>query len=211
LSHTNTTKLGLVKPTPGTAEPVNVLTQLDDNWDKIDSAMGNGIFTSVTNPTGGNRFNGQIIYETDTTLWKMWDGTNWIIIGQNLYQAYSPGFSGFTPGNGTFDAKYQQGPGRRVHAYGTFVFGSTSSVSGNIVIGIPIASLAAGPGQSHIGDAFAIRASTVNDTLGGCELASTTGFNVVSRTDGIWNATSPSAWVTGNELRWNVTYERAGA
>lgn len=64
MSATATTRLGLIKPTPGTAEPVNVETQINDSWDMIDYAIGTTICTNATRPT--SPFHGQLIQETDT-------------------------------------------------------------------------------------------------------------------------------------------------
>lgn len=51
MTSTQTSNFGLVKPTPNTAEPVNVLTQLDNNWDTIDQYM-NLITVQVFTATG---------------------------------------------------------------------------------------------------------------------------------------------------------------
>lgn len=64
MASTTTTRLALVKPTAGTAEPVNVTTQLDDNWDKVDAVVGLTVVTSSTRPAAP--WQGQTIYETDT-------------------------------------------------------------------------------------------------------------------------------------------------
>lgn len=40
MASTTTANLSLVKPTAGTNEPINVTTQLDANWDTIDTAVG---------------------------------------------------------------------------------------------------------------------------------------------------------------------------
>lgn len=64
MSSTNTSRLGLVKPDPGTGEPVNVATQINASWDKIDAAIGATPCTSTTRPS--SPFDGQIIRETDT-------------------------------------------------------------------------------------------------------------------------------------------------
>lgn len=40
MASTTTANLSLVKPTAGTNEPMNVTTQLDANWDTLDTAVG---------------------------------------------------------------------------------------------------------------------------------------------------------------------------
>lgn len=69
---TSTTKLGLTKP-----DFVDVvdITDLNNNADKLDSAIGSTIVTSITRPS--TPFTGQVIFETDTELSFVWDGSTW--------------------------------------------------------------------------------------------------------------------------------------
>ena len=61
---TTTTRLALRKPAG--ADTVNVTTDLDDNYDKLDSVVGFTACTAATRPS--SPFQGQAIYETDTGL-----------------------------------------------------------------------------------------------------------------------------------------------
>lgn len=72
---TNTTKLALFKP--ASTDTVDNAVDLNNNWDKIDTQLPFQIVTSTTRPTGGNLYAGQKIYETDTGLYVVYDGTNW--------------------------------------------------------------------------------------------------------------------------------------
>jgi hypothetical protein len=69
---TNTTKLGLIKP-----DFVDVvdIADLNSNADDIDAAVGSTIVTSATRPA--SPYAGQVIYETDTELSFVWDGSTW--------------------------------------------------------------------------------------------------------------------------------------
>jgi hypothetical protein len=84
---TNTTRLLLWKPdgSPG-GDNINVDTDISDNADIIDDAVGFKVCTSGTRPTGAQRWNGRVIYETDTKRTYMWQATLgfWmpLIIGQ---------------------------------------------------------------------------------------------------------------------------------
>lgn len=69
---TSTTKLGLTKP--DYTDVVDV-ADLNTNADLIDSAAGFTICTSSTRP--GSPWSGQVIYETDTGLSFVWDGSAW--------------------------------------------------------------------------------------------------------------------------------------
>lgn len=73
MSSTTTTRLGIIKPTPGTGEPVNLQTQINDSWDKIDASIGATICTAATRPA--SPFHGQFIRETDTRRLYVWNAT----------------------------------------------------------------------------------------------------------------------------------------
>jgi hypothetical protein len=73
---TNTTKLALVKP--DFVDVVDV-SQLNGNADKIDAAAGFKLVTSATRPA--TPWAGQAIFETDTDLAFVWDGTAWMPSG----------------------------------------------------------------------------------------------------------------------------------
>lgn len=70
---TNTTRLLLWKPdgSPG-GDNINVDTDISDNADIIDDAVGFKVCTSGTRPTGDQRWDGRHIYETDTRRAYMW-------------------------------------------------------------------------------------------------------------------------------------------
>ena len=69
---TTTSKLGLIKP-----DFVDVvdISELNSNADDIDAAVGSTIVTSATRPV--SPFTGQVIFETDTELSFVWDGSTW--------------------------------------------------------------------------------------------------------------------------------------
>jgi hypothetical protein len=73
---TNTTRLSLIKP-----DFIDVvdITQLNSNADDIDAAVGAAVVTSTTRPN--SPWVGQIIYETDTSNVRLWDGTAWVGTG----------------------------------------------------------------------------------------------------------------------------------
>lgn len=61
---TYTTRLGLYKPAADGSENVNVVSDLNDNWDRVDSLVSYVPVTTGTYPASGYR--GQAFYETDT-------------------------------------------------------------------------------------------------------------------------------------------------
>lgn len=87
MASTTTSRYGLVKPTAGTAEPVNVTTQLDDNWDKVDLNLGARVCTSSTRP--GAPIAGMMIWETDKLALRVYDAVNskWKLVNPITAQA----------------------------------------------------------------------------------------------------------------------------
>jgi hypothetical protein len=73
---TNTTKLVLIKP--DFVDVVDV-SDLNTNADDIDAAVGFALVTSTTRPS--TPWAGQAIFETDTDLAFVWDGTAWMPSG----------------------------------------------------------------------------------------------------------------------------------
>jgi hypothetical protein len=69
---TNTTRLGLIKP--DLTDNVDI-GDINANMDDIDIAVGSLVVTSTTRPAVP--FVGQLIYETDTSLSFVWDGSTW--------------------------------------------------------------------------------------------------------------------------------------
>lgn len=134
MSTTSTTRLGIVKPTPGTGEPVNLQTQINDSWDKIDSAIGATICTSSTRPA--SPFHGQFIRETDTRKLYVWNATQsaWDLVMDNEvftdWANFTPTWSAVTTppsiGNGSIVGRYKK-IGRVVHITIRLTWGSSTS------------------------------------------------------------------------------------
>ncbi len=74
MATTPTTKLGIPLPVAGSGEPFTVAAY-NFGINTLDGAAGSTIVTSVSRP--GSPFAGQVIYETDTELSFVWDGSTW--------------------------------------------------------------------------------------------------------------------------------------
>jgi hypothetical protein len=75
----NTARLGLRKP--DYTDPEFVVSDVNNNWDKIDNAINANVFTSSTRPLGPHE--GRLIYETDTKLLAIFLSGDWSYIGGN--------------------------------------------------------------------------------------------------------------------------------
>lgn len=67
-----TTRLGLAKPSDGENYDVDIVNA---NSDIVDGAVGAKNVTSTTRPA--TPYIGQVIYETDTKVVRMWNGSRW--------------------------------------------------------------------------------------------------------------------------------------
>ena len=48
------------------------------------------VVTSATRPSGGSRYIGQFIFESDTLRTRVWDGTGWLVLDEPWQTAWSP-------------------------------------------------------------------------------------------------------------------------
>lgn len=96
-----TTSKGLYKyDTEG--ERVDV-AKINENFDRLNLlGMGAYVCTSTTQPTGADRWPGQVIYETDTLAFAIYDGINskWRHFDTKS-QDWNPVFENFTKGTST--------------------------------------------------------------------------------------------------------------
>lgn len=70
---TTTAKMALRKP--ATSDTVNVTTDISDSMQKLDDTLPTYVCTSSTRP--GTPFTGQLIFETDTKVYRIWDAAAW--------------------------------------------------------------------------------------------------------------------------------------
>jgi hypothetical protein len=126
---------------------------------------------------------------------------------------YTPTFTNLTVGNGTLSAAYFQ-INNLVSVYVSVVFGSTTSISGDVTVTLPIARAAA----------EVLRVSTVNLTDTGAaqvigallfpanlstvivRSTQVSGINVIMQN---LSATVPFTWGTGDILQFSAQYEVA--
>lgn len=106
MSSSLTSRLGLVKPNPGTGEPVNVATQIGASYDKIDAAVGAEATLSTALPA--SPYHGKFARGTDNRKTYIWNATQavWdqILTGPgNLVTIDSTGKLQFGSGGGTYD------------------------------------------------------------------------------------------------------------
>jgi hypothetical protein len=208
---TFTTRLGLRKPN-NTTDLVNVVTDLDDNFDDIDAAIGWLICTSTTRP--GSPWQGQPIYETDTKTYRVWNGTRWAIINREV-TVFNPTVTG-GPSGYTNVGQYQI-VGDYCHYEGQIVFGSTNgSPGGDYTFNAPVAADTSinNPNQ---GQAWFRDISPGADYASGfCFFASPTimqmrGLIGTYNGSGVFGQGTPVTIVSGDWVSWSMRYRIASS
>jgi len=211
---TVTPKLGLLKPAG--SDLINVTTQLDDNYDKIDNNAGTFVCTSSTRPSGGSRFTGQLIFETDTNLVWVWNGSAWIPpLFNGAWNAYVPVWrsSGTAPaiGNGSLTGRFMQ-VGKTVFFSIHFVAGSTTTFgTGNYTVTLPVAAVALSARVGVYGNLTDISATT--SYIAFLYWTNGTTANLVTNGSGGAHATvtniAPFTWANTDEWAYQGCYEAA--
>ena len=131
-----------------------------------------------------------------------WDNDAWL--------SWTPTYTGFTVGNATVTAKYKQ-IGKTVFAWAKVVLGSTSSVSGDFTISLPVNTAIPFPvnmGSAGIEDmgttqrpGFVIGSSATLVTI---RAINTSGTYAA---EGVFSSTVPQTWVAGDTIYCNLSYE----
>jgi hypothetical protein len=129
------------------------------------------------------------------------------------YTTFTPSYFNLTVGNGTNTGRYLR-IGNLVHATYKFVFGSTSSIAGNVFLDFPINANTAN-NNSIIG-VVALRDIGTQDYQGPVVQNSTTNFTVQANTANATyvtgtalSSTVPFTWTTNDELLISIIYEAA--
>jgi hypothetical protein len=137
------------------------------------------------------------------------------------YTAYTPTFSaGITVGNGTFSSAYAT-VNKLTHYYGSFVFGSTSAVSGSSqTISLPTTADSSFAGFSFSGflvsQVLYYDPSAFVSVVGACNIVNTTTARFfVEAASGTYTTLStlsssvPFTWTTDDRIYWNFLYRTA--
>lgn len=131
------------------------------------------------------------------------------------WSSYSPTIANLTTGNGTLNANYIQ-LGKTVYLRFSFVFGSTSAVSGTISLPLPIA-----PGNYDLtnqnslpwGNILLFDTSAATYYPGIVELSSSKGLfrtftaSGTYATRGSISSIAPFTWATGDTMTAYIMYE----
>jgi hypothetical protein len=128
------------------------------------------------------------------------------------WTSYTPTWTNLTVGNGTLTAKYCQ-IGKVVFVRINLVFGSTTSISGNVNVTMPIAPVSSFQGMANV----LYEDSGVGSRQGAGPIYAfnSTAYLGVMNTSGTYatntdiNATIPFTWTTNDGIYFNTFYEVA--
>jgi len=135
----------------------------------------------------------------------------------DTYTTYTPTVTGWTIGNAAFSAKYAVS-GDTVHAFGVFLFGTTSVVTAsNLVLSLPVT----GVEDPHsLGLAVFTDVSAGSTVAGYSELITSTTMNLtwldpeaaplaVRLEQWKTGVTLPFTFASGDAVRWDLFYRKA--
>jgi hypothetical protein len=133
-------------------------------------------------------------------------GLIWVEPASLTFADYTPSYTNITIGNGTVVARYAE-LGKYVFVYFNFTLGSTSSISSNPRITIPVEAKS----TNFVGPAYGLDAGTV-EVIGQTVLNSATEMNFYVPLNGSYgstqmNATFPWTWTTNDQVKLLLTYE----
>ena len=170
------------------------------------------VVTSGTRPTGVDRYVGQRIFESDTGRELLYDGSGWVIMSEPE-QPWAPTFaSGVTVGNGAWSLTGTHRHDGRIDIAGTFTLGSTSAITGSIVLNLPVAAARA-PEARDISGMAAIGGGFYDLSGGGGNTSAVTLFALSASGSYVFIAgtsnTVPAAWGTGSAFTVRGSYPMA--
>jgi len=139
-------------------------------------------------------------------------GLKWAAPAGFTYTTWTPTFAGTTVGNGTLTARYAQS-GKMVHAYFKLVLGSTSSVSGNTTITLPVTASSNATNTRGTGAILdsGVRWYTAAIDLNGTSQATliAVGANLTNAFEDYFSSTIPMTWTTNDTMQFSIIYEAA--
>lgn len=187
-----------------------VLTAAEQNTYLMQQAVI--VCTAATRPSAP--VEGMTIYETDTDLVYVYNGSAWGAWGGGAaWTSYTPTDTAIVVGNGTRVAAYRMtDPKTCVFRWG-LIMGSTSTIGTGAAAGLPFTAASIGASQFQVVSAYYLDTGTTSYIGVGRITNSGTKaelFHAVPATGaGAVDATSPHTWATGDTIVVEGTIEIA--
>jgi hypothetical protein len=189
----------------------DVLTASDVNnylMDQTVMVFGGTAARSSAIPTPSE---GMFAVTTDNDELDYYNGSAWVpALPVGEWQSYTPTLSGgWTNGNGTYVAQYCQ-IGKTVHLSISFVLGTSTTKGANMIFSLPVEAKRTVP--NPFTNVFLVAGGSSN--IGITSFESSTAVRIylfnTSTTYGTFSnitASIPTTWVTGDQIRFALTYE----
>jgi hypothetical protein len=185
-----------------------VLTASDMNNYLMEQSVMSFATTDARNTALSSPEEGMVAVITGSDLVTIYTGSTWVEYGRyGAWLSYTPTWTNLTVGNGTVVANYVR-VGSMVTYAGKITVGSTTSISGFVLVSLPItaqdsfmdgsARYSDDGTRSYVGS---VSISASGTTLGFTHSESG-GF-------GSWNATNPFTIAANDLISWNITYQAA--
>jgi len=191
-----TTNFGWQMPTS-----TDLVTDLPADFE----VFGQAVDTALVDLKGGTT--GQVLAKASNTDMDF----SWASNGFS-YTTWTPTFVGTTVGNGTLTARYAQS-GKMVHAYLKLVFGSTTSVTGNTTVTLPVTASSNATGTRGTGAILdaGVRWYTAAADMNATSQVTMVAINSSSTNsyEDYFSSTVPMTWTTGDTLAFSIVYEGA--
>lgn len=179
----------------------------------INANVREQVVTTCTSATRPTNVEGHLIYETNTdrVLLGTGSGSNWVCLAEPI-QTWTPSVSGLTTGNGTWVAYSWRANGIE-YCIGRFTFGSTSAVTGALVVTLPSTALSSS--VVEITGQFTDLSASAEYPLSGRLVTTTTAVIGPTLTSGTYgsrsttSATVPFTWATGDDILFTMWYPMA--
>lgn len=161
----------------------------------------------------GTPVEGDLFYETDTDILWAYDGADWVqLAATGQWANYVPTYTGFTVGNAVVGARWTR-MGRTIHGIIEITMGTTSSVTADMSVSIPVA---ASTVHTFVGPCTYMTGASNNVRRLGTIRRNGTTQGQLNHADpagniGVVNPTNPATWATGNVFWIAFTYEAAAS
>ena len=172
---------------------------------------------AITSPVEG-----QTTYLLDDDRYDSWSGSAWLpLVSPGAWTAFTPTWSGLTVGNGVYGTSHYALVGKTVHLAIEFTLGSTSAVTGDLRVDVPVqisrknsgntgslTALFTDTGGATV-PAFPIASSVANNRFLLRSFATSAGTNPVVVALATPSATVPFTWASTDKIFLAGTYEVA--
>ena len=130
------------------------------------------------------------------------------------FTSFTPSWGNLTEGNATNTGAYVE-IGKFVYGWARIAFGSTTSISGNVFLTLPLTA-ANNPNDGYVADLRLFDSGVANYTAKGVLVDANDVYVVILQTNATYatdganlNSTTPFTWTTNDVIRMTFAYEKA--